>query len=98
MPGEVPVQRRKQENSTAMRKRGRKAGMAEAVTEKTDKEAQHAPWRAMWEKETGKKYGIATAGDYNSWLAKKRAEMQKKKESGQSAKSQGAALKPGSKQ
>lgn len=70
------------------------ADEAEKETSKAERERQHAPWRAMWEKETGKKYGIATASEYNAWLAKKRKEMQAKKAKGQTAKKQGKALAP----
>jgi hypothetical protein len=88
------VQKRKGEKLGARRRRGREVAAAETATAAADREAQHAPWRARWEKETGKKYGIATAGEYNAWLKLQRKKLAGKKQSGQTAKKQGEALAP----
>ncbi len=89
---EQDVQRRRGETASQKKARGKEVGRAEAQTEAEKREAAHAPWRARWEKETGKKYGIATASEYNEWLAKQRAEAEKKKKRGQTAGKQGEAL------
>jgi hypothetical protein len=72
MPQEV--QRRKREGHGAYVERSKEASRASRETKRQKAEAAHAPWRKAWEKETGKKYGIATAGEYNTWLEKKRKE------------------------
>ena len=66
------VKRRPRETSQAHRARSAEASAASRETKKKETEDAHAPWKKAWEKETGKKYGIATHGAYTSWLAEKR--------------------------
>jgi hypothetical protein len=94
MPQEDLPQARRGETYGARRQRGRKIKKAEGATAAAEREKAHGPWRKMWEKETGKKYGIATAGAYKTWLAKKRKELAAKKAAGQTAQKQGEAIAP----
>lgn len=88
------VKQRRGESYNKYRQRAGEAGRAEAATEAQRREAAHAPWRAQWEKESGKKYGIATASEYNKWLAEQRKKQAAQKAKGMNAQKQGAALGP----
>lgn len=67
---------------------------AEAETAAAKEEDKWAPWKKAWEKESGKKYGIGTHGEFTAWIQKKRKEQAEKKQAGQTAAKQGKALEP----
>ena len=70
MPEEV--QRRAGEGHSDYVKRSKQAGRAATATSKASREDAHKPWKAAWEKRTGKKYGIGTHGEYMNWLDEER--------------------------
>lgn len=98
MPDKPEVQRRttggRTEGHSAWVERGKKATAAANETSRQKREDQWAPWKAAWEKESGKKYGIGTHSEFLAWVEKRRAAQKKKKEAGQTAASQGRALEP----
>lgn len=68
MPEET--KKRRGEITHAYKRRAAKAEAGAAETSRQKSEDAHKPWIARWEKETGKKHGISTHGEYLSWLDK----------------------------
>ena len=66
------LKRRRGEQNPALRARQAQDNAARSATAKQSSEDANAPWIKMWEQETGKKYGLATAGKYKAWIAAKR--------------------------
>ena len=62
------TKRRRAEGHDKYVARDAKATQAANETSRAAREDAHAPWRAAWEKRSGKKYGVGTHAEYTAWL------------------------------